>query len=296
MKKYLSILFTIVFFVGFTTELIANDRSIVKIGSEIRVERDERVDDAVAIGRDVYIDGIVDGDAVSIGGTIHLGEEAIVHGDVVTVGGSLERAEGAKVFGSTVDVGSFDISSVIDGSNFFHGYHGIPRVFKIIPFLGLIALVLLFAVLIPNELKSIANYISDEPLKIFLYGLLGAILIVPLIILLAISIIGIVLIPFVVIAIILALIIGYIAVAIIIGKKILQALNKESPALMLSALLGILVLWLIGFIPFFGSLVKCIATIFGFGAVIMAVAMHRKRKKEVVVVSEPKETVVEQEV
>jgi len=299
MKKYIPMLLPILIFAGFTADLNAKDRSVVKIGGSVNIEKDMRVDDAVAIGGSVYVDGIVDGNAVAVGGTVYLSEEAVIHGDAVTIGGSIDKSEGAMIYGSTVDATNLNFEKYFDGDHFFEGHRKISRIFKIISFIGLIALVLLFvllfAVLIPNELKSIANYIIDEPLKVFLYGLLGAILIIPFIVLLAISIIGIVLIPVVIIAVLLAFMIGYIAVAIIIGKKLLRALNNESPALIFCAILGVLVLWLVGLIPFFGTLVKCIAAIFGFGAVILAVAMRQRNKRESVVVAEPTEVITEKE-
>ena len=88
----------------------------------------------------------------------------------------------------------------------------------------------------------------------FLYGLLGIILVVPLAIMLAISIIGIALIPLEILAVFLAALIGYLAVAIIIGRRVLRALKKDNPAIILSAILGILILWFIGLIPIIQSI------------------------------------------
>ncbi len=267
MKKYIQLILTIVLFAGLTSGLLASDRSVIKIGSDVHVEKDMRVEDAVAVGGSVYVDGIVDGDAVAVGGTIHLSEEAIIHGDAVTIGGTIDKAEGAMIYGTTVDVGSFNFENIFAGKHFLSGHRGIPKVFTIIPLIGLFALVLLLSILIPTELSTVAANIKNEPIIMFLWGILGIILIVPLAVMLAISIIGIVLIPIEVLAVFLALLIGYIAVAIIIGKKLLRALNKDNPAVILSAILGVLILWLVGLIPIFGSIVKAIAWIIGFGAV-----------------------------
>ncbi len=287
MKKYIQLILTIVLFAGLTSGLLANDRSIIKIGSDVHIEKDMRVEDAVAVGGSVYVDGIVDGDAVAVGGTIHLGEESIIHGDAVTVGGTIEKAEGAMIYGTTVDVGSFDFENIFAGKHFFGGHRGIPKVFTIIPLIGLFALVLLLSVLIPTELGTVASNIKNEPIIMFLWGMLGIILIVPLAVMLAISIIGIALIPLEVLAVFLASLIGYIAVAIIIGKKLLRALNKDNPSVILSAILGVLILWLVGLIPIFGSIVKAIAWIIGFGAVIIAVARRNKKTEEIVIEPEP---------
>ncbi len=291
MKKYIQLILSIVLFTGLTSGLLATDRSIIKIGSDVRIEKDMRVEDAVAVGGSVYVDGIVDGDAVAVGGTVHLSEEAIVHGDVVTVGGVIDQAEGAMIYGTTVDVGAFDFKNIFEGKHFLGGHRGIPKFFTIIPLIGLFALVLLLSVLIPTELSTVASNIKNEPIIMFLWGMLGVILIVPLAVMLAISIIGIALIPLEVLAVFLASLIGYIAVAIMIGKKLLKALNKDNPSVVLSAILGVLILWLIGLIPIFGGIVMAIAWIIGFGAVIMAVARRNKKTEEIVIEAEPAEVV-----
>ncbi len=287
MKKYIQLILLIVLFTGLTSGLLASDRSIIKIGSDVHVEKDMRVEDAVAVGGSVYVDGIVDGDAVAVGGTVHLSAEAIVHGDVVTIGGVIDQAEGAMIYGTTVDVGAFDFKNIFEGKHFFGGHRGITKFFTIIPLIGLFALVLLLSVLIPTELSTVASNIKNEPIIMFLWGILGVILIVPLAVMLAISIIGIALIPLEVLAVFLASLIGYIAVAIMIGKKMLRALNKDNPSVIFSAILGVLILWLIGLIPVFGCIVKTIAWIIGFGAVIIAVARRNKKTEELVIEPEP---------
>lgn len=288
-KKHIQLILSVVLFTGLTSGLLASDRSIIKIGSDVHVEKDMRVEDAVAIGGSVYVEGIVDGDAVAVGGTIHLGEEAVIHGDAVTVGGMIDKAEGAMIYGTTVDIGSFNFDSIFEGKHIFDRFSGIPKFLMIIPLIGLFALALLLAVLIPTALSTVVANIKNEPIIMFLWGVLGVILIVPLAVMLAISIIGIALIPLQILAIFLASLIGYIAVAIIIGKKLLRALNMDNPSVILSVILGILILWLIGLIPIFGSIVKVIAWIMGFGAVIIAVAQRNKKKDELVIEPEPAE-------
>jgi hypothetical protein len=290
MKKSIQLILSIVLFIGISSGLLASDRSVIKIGSDVHIEKDTRVEDAVAVGGSVYVDGIVDGDAVAVGGTIHLGEDAIIHGDAVTIGGDIDKAEGSIIYGDIVDVGTFNFENIFEGKHFFGGHPSIPRGLKFIPLIGLIALALLIAVLIPTELGTITNNIKNEPIIMFLYGLLGIILVVPLAIMLAISIIGIALIPLEILAVFLASLIGYLAVAIIIGKRLLRAFNKDNPAVILSAILGILILWFIGLIPIFGCIVKVIAYIIGFGAVIMAVARRNKKMEEMVIELEPTET------
>ena len=271
---------------GFSSPLQAGNKSIVKVGSDVHVDEDVRIEDAVAIGGSVYIDGIVDQDAVAVGGSVHLGETAVIHGDVVTVGGSIEKTDGAIIYGSTVDVSAVNLENIFDNMDFSPQLHRIPSGFKFIPVIGLIALAMLFAVIMPKELNKIATVAKNEPVIMFLWGLLGVILIIPLALMLLISIVGIALIPLEILAVFLASLIGYVAVSVLIGRRVLRAMKNDDPNIVLSALIGILLLWLVGLIPFFGTLVKIIACTVGFGAVIIAIARRNRKEDELTIAEE----------
>ncbi|HEY4899586.1 MAG TPA: hypothetical protein VIH91_02080 [Terriglobales bacterium] len=58
--------------------------------------------DAVAIFGNIVVDGAVNGDAVSVGGGIKLGEDASVGGDTVAIGQGVNRHPNAVVKGQTV--------------------------------------------------------------------------------------------------------------------------------------------------------------------------------------------------
>jgi len=272
--------------VGFSTPLQAGNKSIVKVGSDVQIDEDVRIEDAVAIGGDVHVDGVVESDAVAVGGSVYLGETAVIHGDVVTIGGRIEKMDGAIIYGSTVDVSAVNIDNIFENMDFAPDFHKIPRGLKFIPVIGLIALAMLFAVILPKELNKVATVAKNEPIIMFLWGVLGAILIFPLALMLLISIVGIALIPLEILAVFLASLIGYVAVSIIIGKRILRAMKNDDPNIIFSALIGILVLWLVGLIPFFGTLVKVIACTIGFGAVIIAVARRNKKEEELTIAEE----------
>jgi hypothetical protein len=55
--------------------------------------------DLVAVGGSITIDGTVKGDAVVVGGGMHLNQNASVSGDLVTIGGGLSRHPSAVVKG-----------------------------------------------------------------------------------------------------------------------------------------------------------------------------------------------------
>ena len=90
----------------------------------------------------------------------------------------------------------------------------------------------------------------------------------PIAALLAISIIGILLIPLEILLVALAFIIGYIASAIFIGQNILLSFKKVSTHLFVDAIIGILILFVVGLVPIVGQVVKILFLVAGFGAVV----------------------------
>ena len=58
--------------------------------------------DAVAVMGSIVVDGTVNGDAVSVGGGIKLGEDASVNGDAVAIGQGVSRHPNAVVKGDVV--------------------------------------------------------------------------------------------------------------------------------------------------------------------------------------------------
>jgi hypothetical protein len=272
MKRKLMLILAALVLVGSLTPAFAGDRSIIKVGHDAVVEVDMRVDDVVSVGGDVKVYGTVHGDAVSVGGDVYLGEDASVYGDVVAVGGAVYEDEGSVIHGDITEVDAFNIGRF----HFQWPFHGFFWGFKIFTFIGCLALGLILAVLLPKQLDQVSDFIRDNPLTVILYGLLGFVLVIPILVILAISIVGIVLIPVELLAVVFGTLFGYYAVARIIGEKLSNALGKESVSILLALVFGLVVLGLVDIIPFFGDLVAVIAGIMGFGGVLMAI--HKRKQ------------------
>ncbi len=121
-----------------------NDGNRVQFGRNIVVDESEKVGDVVcigcsihmmgtsgdvvAVGGNITIDGTVKGDAVVVGGGMHLNENATVSGDLVTIGGGLSRHPSAVVKG--------DITSQ-SGTLVFLGLFLVP----LIPVILIVALI-----------------------------------------------------------------------------------------------------------------------------------------------------------
>ncbi len=272
MKRNLTLILIVLMAAGLLTPVLAGDRSIIKIGHDAVVEVDMRVDDVVAVGGDVKVYGTVHGDAVAVGGDIYLGEDASVYGDVVAVGGSIYEDEGSVIHGDITEVDAFNF----DGFNYHWPFRGFYWGFRIFTFIGCLALGLILAVLMPQQLDRVSDNIKENPLPVILYGLLGFVLVVPILVILAISIVGIVLIPVELLAVVFGSMFGYYAVARVIGEKLSSALGKESVSILLALVFGLVVLGLVDMIPFFGNLIAVLAGIMGFGGVLMAI--HKRKQ------------------
>jgi hypothetical protein len=147
------------------------------------------------------------------------------------------------------------------------GWIALWATISLLVLLGFLGLALLLSALIPENLGTAVALLERSFTNALLFGIFWVIMVIPIAILLAISIIGIILIPLEILLIVLALIIGYIASAIFIGKSVLLAL-KKAPVPFVDAILGILILFMIGFVPIIGPIMKTFFLIAGFGAVI----------------------------
>jgi hypothetical protein len=244
----------------------AVSRDIVRIGRDVEIPGGMVVKDVVAIGGDVTVYGKVENGIVAVGGRVYLKPASCVVGEIVIVGGSLLRDSGSVTGGrlTLIDMPCFipSLASFLKG-----GWIAVWATISALVLLGFLGLAILLVALIPENVKTVVGVMEKSFAKMLLWGLVWMILVVPIAVILAISVIGIILIPLEMLLVGLALIIGYIAGAIYIGKNILLAL-KAKPAPFVDAILGILILFLIGFVPVAGHVVKALFLLAGFGAVV----------------------------
>lgn len=267
MIRCLSIFISICLLLSFATSMASADEKpdIIKLRKDLDISKEMVVNDVIVIDGNLTVLGRVEGNAVVVGGTMTLKRGSRVGGDVVVVG-EISKDPDAEVIGKITQIYmSHFIPSVID---FFKGgWMVFWAAISLLVLLGFLGLSVLVVALVPEHMGAIALSLERSFLSMFLWGALWIMLIVPIAVLLAISIVGIVLIPFEVLLVALALLIGYIASAIFIGKKIFTAMNKQVTPF-LSAILGIVILFLIGFIPIAGAMAKAVFLIAGFGAVV----------------------------
>ena len=274
MKRYFKLIAVILPLVLFPL-VSANAKDKVRIGGDVVVEEGTEVKDAVAVGGSVTVNGKVRDSAVAVGGSVVLGPNAVIGKDVVSIGGAVKQAQGSKIYGDVVELNIPGVSSLIPfffedtSSSWFWA-------FKIISLLGFLALAVLMVAVLPKPFNLISNNVQQNLGKIILWGILGLIVLIPLAIFLAISLIGIPLIALEVFLVGIAFLVGYIAIAQLIGDKIAALLKRPALSVIWLTVMGLLALWFIGWVPFLGSFVKAVVVVLGFGGVLATLFTSRK--------------------
>lgn len=260
----------------------------------------------MAIRGDLNVYGNVDGAATAILGDVIVHDGGRVRGGAVALGGHV-RNEGGSILGVIKDVGATHNRSTVS-------FGGRPRTTLgslAAAFLWLIVLLLVgtFVLFFLRDYFTRAvEVITNETGRSLLTGVLGGLASIPalvaIVVLMAITIIGVVFIPIGVAAFLIALsgvaILGFLAVAHVTGIAIAGKRNAETPAgqelqFLYTGIIAFSALWIIaaGFtwFPILGSILRMlafsvtfVAVATGFGAVILCWWRSRANKNAAVTV------------
>jgi len=194
-----------------------------------------------------------------------------VKGNVVSLGGVIVIARDAEVRGDLTEINSSNLYETLTTalSSEWEGWSWIFAVISLSIFLVILVLALLIAALLPKPVRIVSEAIHENTLKVILCGILGLVLIAPLALLLTISVVGIALIPLEVIVVVCSVLLGFIAVGRIIGGKALRLFKRPNPGIVRETFWGLVILWIIGWIPYIGWMVKAIAIVIGLGATLV---------------------------
>lgn len=301
---------------------VHSDEKVV-LGNSLHVEAGETVQDVVVMGGSLSVDGTVDGDAVVIGGpgTVNgevtgdfvvvggpakLGPEAHIHGDVALVGGSLSRDPNAVIDGEVSHTqlplaGKWWSGWAHDWARqrshpftAMSPFRRVTRVFYTVTrYLLLVLLAMLLMLIARRPMKRVAARVTREPWKAGVVGFLAEVLFLPVtilvVVLLAISIIGIpllILVPFALLALAFGAFFGYCAVAWALGRWLRERLHwniHDSYLQLVLGFAGLAVLAVTGRLIHIGPLsplavlflvigavLNYLAWTAGFGAVLMS--------------------------
>ena len=278
---------------------------MIRVGQDYTVRRDETVDSAAAVYGNVLVEGHVCGDMSVTLGDARLARGSSVQGTLVVVAGTLTVEPGAAVDGELILVGG-----VLDAPDDFragrgHVIIGIPMIGSqlrgfapwltrglilgrlVVPDLAWVWWVVIVVLLVqlvinllfPQATLSAATAITDRPLSTFAAGVLVLILTVPVIALLAVTIIGIAALPVLFGGLLIAWVIGKIAVARWIGTRLVAQDEPESRLQSTrSFLIGAVVILLAYMVPVLGIVVWGLSGVLGLGAA--AIAFMRAFRRE----------------
>jgi cytoskeletal protein CcmA (bactofilin family) len=264
------------------------------VGGQATIEEGATVNgDVMVAGGTLRVAGRIEGAIAVFGGSVTLEPTAYVAGDLVTFGGSVERSPGAVVDGDMREGGTFDAPGwpgtlLLPGMDRFTAapevsFQQTPGQWLLlilmrairagVMILALAALALVATLLWPKGIERLGQTVIQQPVLIFLVGLLGWVVGVGLVVFLAVTIC---LIP---IALLLGLVLlvvallSWVVAGWLVGRKLLAVLNLRNATVVVEAAVGTLLLatvyFLVGIIPctefIFGVLIASL----GLGAIVL---------------------------
>ncbi|MCE5252520.1 polymer-forming cytoskeletal protein [bacterium] len=273
----------------------------VSVGKDVRVFGTVSGSAVALGGGNVIVEngGKVNGDAVAVGGNVKVRNSGEVNGKGVAVGGQVQIEDGGVVRGEITNVGEgvnipnimsfFPRQTGISGCGYGprHVFSKLPKIFFWGPFGGTVGVFALFIVTIivffkllfkcmiaalagtffPRQVQNMAQCARNRFWISLFIGFIGIILIPFTVLFFIITLIGIPLVPVLIITIIIAYLFGSVGTAFLVGSMLP---NAPSRPVVHNALLGVLVLGLVGLMPLIGFVVKIVFGILSFGVVIVS--------------------------
>jgi len=247
----------------------------VHVGESVHVPEGTKVQGpAVAIGGSVLIDGEVEGPAVAVGGDIRLGSKAVLEEAAVAVGGRIIQEPGARFDGEKVEIGSLRglnrllkwvaLPVLAGGLGILAG---LSVILKLTGLLSWVLLGVLGVLFFEKQMDVVCRQAVGRLGRNFLTGMGLSALLAVLMVLFAVTLVGIPLSILIALAYTAASFFGYMSLGYFAGRRILDpsGTRKSHPAL--PAAMGVLGLRLIHWIPIFGKLVTLVLFLIGLGAV-----------------------------
>ena len=240
-------------------------RSIDVVGEDVRIESVVKGDISVVRG-DLDILGIVKGDVSVVSGNVHLFPNSIVEGDISVVGGDLVLDSNAVIEGDvTLVAGSLEnnggiikgevqkvsgtvlnmlVKGILDNSlkvveetdieqqKPYPKYHYSPfympsALWGFLEILILFAILSIFFLILKGFILRMADSIEKDLPRAILFGIISYILIIPILILLVVSIVGILLIPIYLLGLVMAFFVALDAGMVYVGRLVRKNLDKE---------------------------------------------------------------------
>ncbi|MET0497911.1 MAG: RDD family protein [Steroidobacteraceae bacterium] len=262
--------------------------SVVSIVGNTRVNGP--ANEAVAVFGNTYVNGHVQDTAVAVFGDVELGSRADVQGDVIAIGGSVIRDPAAVVHGAVQEIsfplpmGHFDWLRTWLKHCLLLG-----RPLALEPGLGwawslafgFLALYVCIALIYPSAVEKCVATLETRPGHSLLAALLSMFLSPVLMVMLAITVIGVALIPFVWIALFCAGIFGKVVVLAVLGRRLTRFISAGPLAhIAFPVFLGGLILIGLYLVPVLGFILYKLTELIGVGVVMYVLILAFKAHRE----------------
>jgi len=261
-------------------------QAVVTIGGSSEV--DGEVGDAVvAVMGNVHLKpgARINKDAVVVAGTLTVDSGVKVAGDAVSVGGKLAVADGAKIHGQKVNVGlpipfiNADWLGKWLRYCVFEFRPLAPQVGFVWIIAGVFFLFYLFiAAVFPRPVQACVDALTQRPATTVLMGILTKILVPVVILILAVTVIGLVVVPFLMAALFLGAVVGKVAILEWLGLHIGRRLGSGFQKPLVAFLMGTILLTLLYLVPVLGLLTYTIFSVWGLGCAVTAAFSSMRRE------------------
>lgn len=229
--------------------------------------------DIVSLGGRVLIEGEVNGDLIAIGSNVELLEGSTLQGDAIIVLGSIRRENNVQIRGSfnhfTALPGTLNIlpRTLFRAPSYSYRYYSTsPRLFSFfISFLFQLLLVLLITYFFPGNVMTVKKTLTENTGNSLLIGFIGLLVMIPLMLFLAITILGIPLALLTPLFYWLAIILGRTGIYLFIGEWTKKHMNISTDRIIATSVLGLfiysVVRLILRFIPYIGPPILAILLI-----------------------------------
>jgi len=262
-------------------------QAVVTIGgsSEVDGEVGEAV---VAVLGNVHLKpgAKINEDAVAVMGTLTVDPGVKIGGDAVSVGGKLNVADGAKVHGQKVNVGL--PIPFLNGGDWLGKWlqYCVLEFRPLAPQVGFVWIIagvfflfyLFIAAIFPRPVQACVDNLNQRPATTFLMGLLTKLLVPLVVVILAITVIGLIVVPFLMAALFFAAVVGKVAVLEWLGLKLGRHFGKRFERPLMAFLIGTILLTLLYMVPILGLLTYTIFSIWGLGCAVTATFSRTRRE------------------
>jgi uncharacterized RDD family membrane protein YckC len=288
-------------------------RAAVRIGQDYRLRPGDEVRQAVIIAGNGTIEGRVDRDVVVVFGTARIASTAVIEENLIVIGGSTVIEPGAVVNRDLVVVGgAFDappefmpggehvvIGTMMGGQLeslgtwFSRGLLWGRLVVPSLPWIwGVVAVFfvvyLALNIIFERPVRACANTLATRPLTTFGVGLLVLLLVGPISLLLAVSVIGLAVVPFVLCALLAGWVIGKVGVMRWIGMSVLPEDEPDNRVQSVrSFAIGFVLITVVYMIPVLALVMWAIVGVLGLGSAALSFISAYRRENPKPIAPEP---------